>query len=115
MRSIIVAALLALPHIASANCQGSGSFQTCMDSSGNSYNVQRYGNTTQVQGFNAQTGSTWSQTSQSVGNTALHNGTASNGNMWSGSSTTFGGTTTHQGVDSQGRLYQRTCNQFGCN
>jgi hypothetical protein len=44
-----------------AGCIGSGSFQTCNDDSGNSYTINRYGNSTTMNGYNAQTGSSWSQ------------------------------------------------------
>ena len=74
---------LAFSTAASATCFGTGSFQNCYDSNtGNSYNVQRYGNTTQMNGYNASTGSNWNQTSQTFGNTTYHRGTASNGNSW---------------------------------
>jgi hypothetical protein len=42
---------------ASAGCIGSGSFQTCNDNSGNSYTINRFGNSTTMNGYNAQTGS----------------------------------------------------------
>lgn len=100
---------------AQAACVGSGSFYTCNDSSGNSYNVNRYGNTTQVYGSNANTGSTWSQNSTTMGNTTFHNGTAANGNSWSGTTQSYGGITTHQGIDSRGNTYSKTCTAYGCN
>ena len=55
----VALALLSAP--AAATCFGSGAFQSCFDGSGNSYTVQRFGNSTHVQGYNAGTGSTWSQ------------------------------------------------------
>lgn len=118
MRKLIPAVLLAFAFtapIASAGCVGSGSYQTCSDSSGNNYNVQRYGNTTNVQGYNSNTGSTWNQRSTNIGNTTYHNGTSANGNNWSGRSTHIGGTTFNSGIDSSGKPYSSTCNQFGCN
>lgn len=66
-----------------AACFGSESFQTCSDSSGNNYTVQRYGNSTQMQGYNANTGSNWSQDSYSYGNSVQHHGRDSRGNSWS--------------------------------
>lgn len=107
-------ALCFLPLAASATCVGSGTFQSCTDSSGNSYNVQRYGNTTNVQGTNAQTGSNWNQSSTTMGNTTMHNGTAANGSSWSGTSQQMGGTTFHNGTDSRGNFYNKTCNAHGC-
>jgi hypothetical protein len=99
---------------AGAACYGSGSFQTCNDSSGNSYEVKRYGNTTQIQGTNTQTGTSWSQSARSAGNTTFHQGTASNGASWSGTSQNVGGATFHRGIDGQGRSYSKICTAAGC-
>lgn len=120
MGKLLLAAIAALAFsgsaLAQSNCYGSGSYQTCYDTqSGNNYNIQRYGNTTSVQGSNAQTGSTWNQTSNTIGNTTYHNGQSSSGNSWNGTSTQINGTTYNQGTDSRGNPYSSTCNQFGCN
>lgn len=114
MRGFLFIAALALPLAAQATCIGGDAFQTCTDMSGNSYNVQRYGNTTQMQGYNAATGSNWSQSSSTYGNTTYHNGTAANGNSWSGTTSNFGGTTIYQGTNSSGQSYYKTCNAYGC-
>lgn len=108
--------LLALLVAGASNaaCYGSGAYQTCTDNAGNNYSVQRFGNTTQVQGTNAQTGSNWNQTTQTIGNTTFHNGTASDGASWNGTSQSIGGTTFHQGMDSRGNPYSKTCNAHGC-
>lgn len=118
MRRILAATLssLALLTVASnahASCFGSDTYKTCTDNSGNSYSVQKYGNSTYVQGTNAQ-GESWSQQSQTYGNTTYHNGTAKDGNSWNGTTSTFGGTTVHQGTDSRGNGYYKSCNQYGC-
>ena len=113
-KSVIAAIAMACAPVF-ASCVGSGSFQTCMDANGNSYNVQRYGNSTYMQGSNLNTGNTWTQNSQTYGNTTYHNGVAANGNAWNGTSSTYGGTTFHQGIDSNGNAYSKICNQFGCN
>lgn len=114
-KHIAIAAILAAASVSAwANCYGSGSFYTCNDSSGNSYNVNRYGNTTQVYGSNANTGSTWNQTSQTIGNTTYERGTAANGNSWNGTTSTYGGVTTHSGTDSNGNSYYKTCTAYGC-
>lgn len=105
---------LAVASAAHSACVGSGSFVTCTDSSGNTYNIQRYGNTTYMQGSNPYTGSNWSQQSSTYSNTTYHNGIAADGSPWSGSTTRIGGTTFHQGIDSKGNPYSRTCNAFGC-
>lgn len=106
---------LVLPIAANASCIGSGNFYTCSDPNGNNYTVNKFGNTTQVNGSNSATGSTWSQTTHSTGNMAIHNGTAANGNSWNGTSTNLGGgMVNHSGTDSRGNYYNKTCNQFGC-
>lgn len=99
---------------AGAACYGTGAFQTCNDNAGNNYNVQRYGNTTQVQGSNPSTGSTWNQTTQTYGNITQHQGTASNGAQWNGTSQSYGGTTHYQGIDSGGNPYSKTCTSGRC-
>lgn len=118
-KSIAVSAALASVvfgfSTANAACYGSGSFQNCYDSSGNSYTVQRFGNTTMMNGYNSNTGSSWSQNSQTYGNTTYHNGTASNGNSWNMNEQRYGGTRFLNGTDSQGNSFSYTCNQFGCN
>lgn len=118
MRSKIRAAgaLLVLLAVGTSNaaCYGSGVYQTCSDNAGNNYDVQRYGNTTQVQGTNAQTGSSWNQTTQTIGNTTFHNGTAADGSSWNGTSQSIGGTTFHNGIDSRGNPYSKTCSAYGC-
>lgn len=104
--SIAATAALAAAPSAIAGCTGTGSFQTCYDAqSGNNYSVQRFGNTTTIQGFNSNTGSSWNQTSQQIGNTTLHNGMSSDGSPWSGSSQRIGNQTYHQGIDSSGEPY----------
>ncbi len=95
-----------------AECFGSDSFQTCYDGSGNSYTVNRYGNTTSTNGYNAQTGSTWSQQSHTYGNITQHNG-ASNGNSWNMTQTQNGFGQTFSGTDSGGNSFHTTCDAFG--
>lgn len=69
---------------ANAYCIGSGSFSTCRDSrSGNSYTIQRSGDTTYMHGRNYNTGSTWSQNSQTIGTATFHHGRDADGNSWS--------------------------------
>lgn len=109
------ALLLALSFGASASCVGTANFATCTDASGNSYTVNRMGNTTMMQGYNPNTGSSWNQNSTTMGNTTFHNGTAANGNSWSGTSQQLGNTTYHNGIDSRGNSYNKVCNQYGCN
>jgi hypothetical protein len=99
---------------ANANCYGTGTFRTCTDVSGNSYNVQRYGNTTNMQGYNAQTGSTWTQNSQTYANTTQIQGNT-NGNSWNQTIHALPGMTIQSGTDSRGNSFNRTCTAFGCN
>ncbi|MFD0988222.1 hypothetical protein [Methyloligella solikamskensis] len=117
MRTIILATamLLATTLASEAACFGSDAFSTCSDSNGNSYTVQRFGNSTYVNGHNSRTGSSWSQNSNTFGNTTYHNGRAANGNSWNMTDQNFGGTRSLSGTDSQGNSFNYTCNQFGCN
>lgn len=115
MKKFVLSTLsILLSFSASAACVGSDAFSYCTDNQGNSYNVQRIGDSTYVSGQNSQ-GDSWSQNTQRIGNTTYHNGTAANGNNWNGTTSSFGGTTVHQGTDSNGESYYRSCNQFGCN
>ena len=112
-----ISTLLALSCAAffsQAACFGTGAMQTCNDNQGNSYNVQRFGNTTTVQGNNAANGTTWNQTSNTMGNTTYQNGTASNGQSWNGITTSLPGMQVQQGTDSRGNSYHRTCTATGC-
>lgn len=68
---------------ATAACVGTDTFQTCTDiQSGNSYMIQRFGNTTLLNGTNAQTGTAWSQQSYDFGNTTINQGIDKNGQPW---------------------------------
>ena len=83
MKTILVALVAGLfASSASAACYGSKSFQTCSDDSGNNYTVQRFGNSTYMQGYNSRTGSNWSQNSTTFGSTTFHNGRDKDGNSW---------------------------------
>lgn len=100
---------------AQANCYGSGTFRSCYDNSGNSYTVQKFGNQTVVNGYNSNTGSSWSQNSSTYGNTTYQNGTSSTGGSWNQTIQNFGnGSTYRYGSDSQGNSFSQSCNSFGC-
>lgn len=115
MRVILLAAVALLnAGVASAQCVGTDSFYTCSDSSGNSYTVNRMGNTTMMNGYNSRTGSTWSQDSTTFGGTTLHSGRAANGNSWNMTEQTFGGTTFYNGTDSRGNSFSGACGIYGC-
>src|SRR3712207_6294730 len=109
--SMLVLAAVAVAGLpfggANATCFGSGSLQTCSDSSGNSYTVQRFGNQTFMNGSNGQTGSTWSQQSTTLGNTTFHNG-QTNGNSWNMTDQRMGGgMRSLYGTDSSGNSFSR--------
>jgi hypothetical protein len=117
MRSLIVGfafalSLLTLLGSAQAACYGSGSFQTCYDNSGNSYTVNQYGNQTQMNGYNANTGSQWSQTTNTMGNTTYSNG-QTNGQQWNMIQQNYGGMQTYSGSNSSGQPFYYTCTQVG--
>ncbi|TDL88022.1 hypothetical protein [Meridianimarinicoccus aquatilis] len=108
----VVLALAVTAGTASANCLGTGAFQTCSDSYGSTYTVNRLGNTTQMQGYNAQTGSSWSQQSTTMGNTTQHFGTT-NGQNWNMQQTVTPYGQTYSGTNSQGGSFFKTCDSFG--
>ena len=114
MRYVIFAALLVASSTASAECIGSGSLKTCYDDQGNTYDVQRLGDTTYVNGHNSRTGSRWSQESQRVGSSTFTNGRDADGNSWNSTSTRIGNSTITNGIDSDGNAFSQTCNEFGC-
>jgi hypothetical protein len=87
-----------------AQCVGSSSFSNCWDNSGNSYTVQRFGNTTVVNG-SASNGNTWSQTSQTFGNTTYTNATSADGSSWNQTTIRTGNSITTYGTDSNGNSF----------
>lgn len=102
-------ALLAAGN-ASAQCVGSGAYQVCNDPiSGNSYNINRIGPTTIVNGSNPRTGSTWNQTSQDIGNMTITNGRAADGNTWNSTTHRLGSDSAiTSGTDSRGNAFSCT-------
>ncbi|WP_145109322.1 hypothetical protein ACN9JG_21010 (plasmid) [Cereibacter azotoformans] len=111
--AIMTAALL-VADAAAAACVGSEAFQSCWDDAGNSYTVSRYGNTTQLEGRNARTGSHWSQESQTIGNTTYHQGRSADGGNWNMMQQSIGGSTFYSGRDSDGNAFSGSCGPFGC-
>ncbi len=112
---LAVATLAATPLAAHAACFGSGNFQTCNDNSGNSYTVNRYGNSTHMNGMSAD-GDSWSQDSHRFGNTTVTDGIDADGNSWNMQQHSLGGgMNTYSGTDSNGNFFSGTCTQFGCN
>lgn len=91
-----------------AGCVGSGSIQSCSDSSGNNYTVTRMGNQTIVHGYNASTGSTWNQTSTRVGDSTYTRGFDASGRSWNSTTRSSAGTVTQHGVDSDGNYFNNT-------
>lgn len=112
MKYLPTIALLLLGTQSFAGCIGTESFQTCTDNSGNSYTVNRLGDSTYTDGYNAQTGSSWSQQSHTYGNTTQHTG-VTNGNSWNMTQTQNGYGQTFSGTDSQGQSFYKTCDSFG--
>jgi hypothetical protein len=111
----LIASLFSITASAQAACFGSDSFQTCNDSSGNNYTVNRMGNYTHMYGNNAYTGSQWSETTNTLGNTTYYNG-QTNGRPWNMIQQNYGGVQTYSGTNSAGQYFYHTCTQFGgCN
>lgn len=111
----MVAAISLSATQAGAGCLGGPTFYTCTDSNGNSYTVNKLGNTTNVFGSNSQDGTTWNQSSTDLGFQTVTRGSASNGQSWNMTQSTLGGGYyTQQGTDADGNSFAYTCNQFGC-
>lgn len=100
MKNLIIIGLLAFSSSSFAACYGSENLYSCNDASGNSYSVNKFGNTTTVNGFNSRTGSSWNQNSNRLGDTTYINGTA-NGKAWNETITPYSTT----GTDSKGNYY----------
>lgn len=97
-----------------AGCYGSDAYKTCTDSSGNTYHVQEIGNMTTVQGYSAETGNSWNQTTTKIGNSSYTRGQDADGNSWTQDTQKIGNTTFQSGYDSDGNYYQQSCNEYGC-
>lgn len=113
---IAAAGLVSANIYASDNCFGSESMYTCTDyKTGNTYNVNKFGNTTQVQASNSRTGSTWSQNTQTYGNQSYTSGYDQKGNSWQHNTNQIGNTQYYNGNDSKGSHYNGSCNPYaGC-
>jgi hypothetical protein len=69
---------------------------------------------TTMNGYNPNTGSNWSETTQSLGNSTIYNG-MTNGLPWSMNQQNFGGgMRTYSGTNSAGQPFFHTCTAFGC-
>lgn len=107
--------VLLFPALAQAGCFGSDTYKTCTDDSGNTYQVNKFGNQTVVNG-RSQDGNAWNQTSNKIGNQTITNGNAANGQSWNSTTTSYGnGQYNVQGTDANGQSFYKACNQYGCN
>ena len=104
---ILVLCVLSVP--AFAECFGTGNYKNCWDDKGNTYDVSRFGNTTEVSGYNARTGSRWSETATTYGNTTNIEGKDANGNRWNEDITVMGNSVTVSGRDASGRNFYKSC------
>lgn len=109
-----IVSMLLFAGASSADCIGSGSLKTCFDDNGNSYIVQKFGDSTYVDGSNSRTGSTWSQQSQKLGDSTYTTGRDADGNSWDSTATKMGGSTVINGTDSEGDSFSVICNEHGC-
>lgn len=98
-----------------SNCTGSETMYTCVDpNNGNTYEITKYGNTTEVQGSSL-SGSTWSQTSETIGNTVYTTGYDKDGNEWNQTGEKIGNTYYYNGTDSDGNTFSGSCDSYsGC-
>ncbi len=112
--NILLTALLScLAFHASADCYGTDTFKTCYDDSGNTYTVQNMGNSTFVQGTNAQ-GESWTQDTYRTDSMSQTYGTDADGNLWNSTSQSlYGGGSMTYGTDSNGDAFSTFCDSFG--
>ncbi|MEI1702486.1 hypothetical protein V8P79_08575 [Acinetobacter baumannii] len=99
------------------NCYGTSYSDSCSDSnSRNNYSITKYGNTTEVEGSNYQTGSRWNQSTYDYGNGMTSTtGHDKNGNSWSIDTQKVGDTTYYNGRDSEGKSFSYSCDSYyGC-
>ncbi len=68
-----------------------------------------------MDGYNSETGSSWSQDSYRMGNTTQTHGYDADGNSWNMQQQRLGNTTFYSGTDSDGNFFSGSCSQFGCN
>lgn len=100
--------------LAQSTCTGTGAYRTCTDlRNGNSYQVNRIGNTTNLNGYNANTGSSWNATTTRIGNSSFTNGTSSDGQAWNATTNRVGNSTFTNGTDSRGRSFNSTTTKIG--
>ncbi len=111
MKKILIALLVTVPTLANAgsDCIGTGSYKTCYDDYGNTYDISRYGNTTEVQGRNSRTGARWSQESTTYGNVTEVTGKDKDGNRWNETIIDNGNYIDYSGRDSNGKRFYKTC------
>ncbi|WP_215903895.1 hypothetical protein [Acinetobacter bereziniae] len=97
-------------------CTGSSTYYSCYDSrSGNTYDVSKYGNTTDVNGHNSNTGATWSQSSQTIGNSTFTTGSDKDGNLWNQTTNHYGDDSySYNGTDSDGNSFSGSCSYGSC-
>lgn len=91
-----------------AGCFGTGSFKTCYGSDGNNYTVNKVGSTTFMNGYNANTGSSWSQRSTTFGSTTYHSG-QTNGRSWNMTQQRIGSGNSFSGTNSWGKSINSNC------
>ena len=96
------------------NCFGSDAFKTCIDaSSGNTYQIQKFGNNTFVNGTNSSTGNTWNQQTTKIGESMnIHQGTAADGKSWNITEQTYGEMKFINGQDSKGNSVNCVVTQY---
>lgn len=104
MRALLIAALALAATPAFANCYGTGIYQSCTSANGTSSFSS--GGTTSMLGYDAPSGTSWSGTASTYGNTTAYQGMASDGTTWSGQTNNYGsGYSSHSGISSNGSYY----------
>lgn len=104
MRALLIAVLAVAAGPAFASCYGTGAYQSCTNTDGTSGFSS--GGTTVMNGYDARSGTSWSGTASTYGNTTAYQGMSSDGTTWSGQSNNYGyGYSSHSGFSSDGSYY----------
>lgn len=102
LTALALASVVATPSM--ADCYGTGIYRSCTFSNGtSSFSSGSYGS---ALGYDAQSGTSWSGSMSTYGNTTSYQGMASDGTTFSGQTNDYGrGYSYSSGLDSRGSYY----------
>lgn len=114
MKSLVVIGFaMMMGSAAQADCVGNKDKHQCTMADGGSYEFQRQGRTTRVNGITGE-GKTWSRVTRKRGNTILVTGEDPDGTSFRSRTVTVGNRTTTTVTPDVGEAYQITCRGDDC-